>query len=212
MLTPRGKKNFLFMLKVAVAISAFSGPARSFAQSPTPGGEFPSWPEVRAVVVSHFQAISDLQAADLITTGDAAPALRDLEAIGWKGASRCDAAARLLSEQSFLARELRSDAGRAFMRRTSGYKLIYDRLDRISQAPGGQTLIHDMIRLPDGYRYAQSTPARGAPSMTDFLPKGVSGKAPRVPDLDKPTGRAYTLADFLTALEASYQEARKAQR
>jgi hypothetical protein len=170
---------------------------------------FPTFAQVRSAVESHFHAKKDFQQQDLITAGDVAPILRELEQLGWKGVSRCDAAKQLLDDQSVLARELRSPPGEKFMRRVSSYKLIYDRLDRISWMTGGPQLIHDMVRLPDGHRYAQWTPHRGAPSMVDFLPKGVSGKAPRVPDLDQPTGRIYTVSELLTKLEVCYRQAQR---
>jgi hypothetical protein len=187
--------------------ATFLALAASASAQESVSDSFPSWSEVRSAVQSHLATLPDLQPGDLITAADAAPALKAIEQMGWSGVGRGQTASKLLEDGSFLARELRSAPGRIFMRRVSGYRLIYDRLDRVSQMPGGQQLIHDMIRLPDGHRYAQFTPHQGAPPMTDFLPKGVSGKAPRVPDIDKPTGRVYTQTDLLTALEAEYRQA-----
>jgi hypothetical protein len=180
--------------------------ASAFGQSSEP---FPSWSEVRSAVESHFAALPEHEPGNLITVSDVAPVFRELEQLGWSGVSRGKTSSQLLDDGSFLARELRSTPGRTFMRRVSGYRLIYDRLDRVSQMPGGQKLIHDMIRLPDGHRYAQQTPHQGVPPMTDFLPKGVSGKSPRVPDIDKPTGRIYTQSELLVQLEAEYRLATK---
>jgi hypothetical protein len=204
MYAKNGKKNFAMNFFLALA-AAILGPAEARAQSPSSDESFPTWSEVRATVDSHFAKLPDLQPGDLITASDAAPALKALEELGWKDVSRCETVSRILEDGSFLARELRSDPGRIFMRRVSGYKLIYDRLDRVSQMPGGQKLIHDMIRLPDGHRYAQMQPHQGTPPMTDFLPKGASGKAPRVRDLDKPTGRIYTQSELLAQLETEYR-------
>jgi hypothetical protein len=192
-------------LTVSAAVLAFV--SATHAQSANES--LPPWADVRSAVQSHFETLPDLQPGDLITAADAAPALKALEQMGWNDVARGQTASKLLEDGSFLARELRSAPGRTFMRRVSGYRLIYDRLDRVSQMTGGQQLIHDMIRLPDGHRYAQFTPHQGAPPMTDFLPKGVSGKAPRVADIDKPTGRVYTQNDLLTALEAEYRQAAK---
>jgi hypothetical protein len=193
-------RRLIFALAALVA-------SKSFAQGEPSQEPLPAWIEIRATLQAHFARLPDLHTGDLITASDAAPALLELEKLGWKEVSCGQAASRLLEDGSFLARELRSPPGRVFMRRVSGYRLIYDRLDRISQMPGGQKLLHDMIRLPDGHRYAQMQPHQGVPPMVDFLPKGVSGKSPRVPDLDKPTGRIYTQSDLLTQLEAEYRQA-----
>jgi hypothetical protein len=208
MIRPLMKKDrfvFCWIAVVGAALSSVGNAAASY-------DAFPSFAQVRSVVESHFHAKKDFQHQDLITAGDVAPILRELEELGWKGASRCHAAKQLLDDQSVLARELRSPPGQKFMRRVSSYQLIYDRLDRIARMTGGQQLIHDLVRLPDGHRYAQWTPHRGAPSMVDFLPKGVSGKSPRVPDLDKPTGRIYTVSELLTQLEVCYRQTQQASR
>jgi hypothetical protein len=193
--------SITLLILATIAVSAES----LFGQSS--GEALPDWAEVRGVLESQLASLPDHQPGDLITAADAAPALRELEQMGWSDVSRGQTASRLLEDGSFLARELRSPPGRLFMRRVSGYRLIYDRLDRVSQMPGGQRLIHDMIRLPDGHRYAQMNPHQGVPSMVEFLPKGVSGKSPRVTDLDKPTGRIYTQNDLLTQLQAEYRQA-----
>jgi hypothetical protein len=197
----------IFWVSLFAALPALVlGPISSAFAQDSSDEAFPTWSEVRAAVESHFAGLPDLAPGDLITASDAAPALKALEKMGWKDISRSETAKRLLEDGAFLARELRSEPGRIFMRRVSGYRLIYDRLDRVSQMPGGQKLIHDMIRLPDGHRYAQMQPHQGVPPMTDFLPKGVSGKAPRVPDIDKPTGRIYTQSELLAQLEAEYRK------
>ena len=90
------------------------------------------------------------------------------------------------------------------MRRVSGYKLIYDRLDRIAHESGGQRLIRDLIKLPDGARYARWSPGRGVPGLVDFLPKNRSGKTRTVKDYTKPTGKIYTQKQLLERLEESY--------
>jgi hypothetical protein len=200
-------KQTAFFPCLVVVVGAAFWKVRDVAAS---ADAFPSFAQVRSVVESHFHAKQDFQQQDLITAGDVAPIFRELEQLGWKDVARCDAAKQLLDDQSVLARELRSPPGRKFMRRVASYKLIYDRLDRISRMTGGQPLIHDLVRLPDGHRYAQWTPHRGAPSMEEFLPKGVSGKSPRVPDLDQPTGRIYTVSELLTRLEVCYRQAQPA--
>jgi hypothetical protein len=194
----------------AITLRGALGFGQTNSTPPVTQPNFPSWTQVKNLAEAHFAARGDFRRNDLITGGDVTPIFHELEGLGWKNVSRSEVAKRLLDDNDFLARELRSPPGRTFMRRVAGYTLIYDRLDRISRMPGGHALIHDMIRLPDGHRYAQFRPARGVPPMSDFLPKGASGKAPQAPDLEKPTGRIYTFGELLTHLEATHREAQKA--
>jgi hypothetical protein len=193
------------------AIAAVAFPATApvnFARGRAPE-ELPQFSQVRALVESHMQTNSDFRRGDLITRGDVAPALGDVEALGWKNVSQSAAVMNLIEEGDFLARQLRSAQGQTFMRRVSGSRLIYDRLDRISRMPGGQRMIQDLIKLPDGHRYAKVDPGRGVPNLSDLLPKNASGKTARVPDLDKPTGKIYTLDEFLKQLEISHRKAQQ---
>ena len=202
MSTPHRRKFCLTAL-AAVAVPA-TWPA-DFARGQAPD-ELPPFSEVRALIQSQFQTKSDFRRGDLITRGDVAAALRDVEALGWKGVSQTEAATNLIEDGDFLARQLRSPKGQTFMRRISGYRLIYDRLDRISRMPGGQRMIQDLIKLPDGHRYAKVDTGRGVPDLSDLLPKNASGKTAHVPDLNKPTGKIYTLDEFLKQLEVSYRQ------
>ncbi len=196
------KKIFSWITWATVAF--FGSAAPSLGQS-LQVQEFPEYARVRSIIEARLLAQPDFRRSDLISRGDVASALREVEALGWKDVSRSEVISQMLDDGEFLVRELRSPQGRTFMRRVADYRLIYDRLDRVSRAPGGHALIHDLIKLPDGHRYARMETPPGVPSLTDLLPKGLSGKTPRIKDLDKPTGRVYTLDELLRRLETSHR-------
>ncbi len=199
---------------VPIALVAFGGLLNAFSvnareKSPsasTPPAVLPSMAQVAAHVNHHFQGLPGYSPSRLIVASEVTPVLRQLEMQGWRNLSQSDIVTRLVSDTELLARELRSPEGQAFMQKTANYKLIYDRLDRVSRSPGGARLLHDLIRLPDGYRYAQVSPPPSVPTLTDLLPKGASGKTAYVADMNKPTGRIYTVADLLHQLDAVHRQ------
>jgi hypothetical protein len=167
----------------------------------------PSWGAVRAAVDRSFAAKSDFERADLITREDVQAVLRSLEKLGWKVADAKNILADTLSAGDVLVTELSTTSGRAFMRKVSGYPIVYDRLDRISRMPGGARLLHDVTKLPDGHKYAQVKPTPGFTDLTSLLPNQASGKPPHDPDFNKPTGRIYTAQHLLDRLKASHAAA-----
>ena len=94
--------------------------------------------------------------------------------------------------ESSLVRLLRSPNGRRFMGQTINNRLMFDRLDRIADEPGGKRLLRDLMKLPDAARYAKIDTGRGIPEMIDFLPKSGSSKTQRVKNYRKPTGKLFT--------------------
>jgi hypothetical protein len=209
-------KSWIIMARksVLVALVTFAGLLNAISinareKSPsasTPPTLLPSIAQVAARVNHYFQGLPGHSPNRLIVASEVTPILEQLEKQGWKDLSQADIFTRLVSDTELLARELRSPEGQAFMQRTANYKLIYDRLDRVSRSPGGARLLHDLIRLPDGYRYAQVSPPPSVPTLTDLLPKGASGKTAHVADMNKPTGRIYTVADLLHQLDAVHRQ------
>lgn len=172
----------------------------------------PPFPEILALIDHHFAAQPQLRDGDIISQREVRPLFSTLDAAGWKVADRDDLLKKLLPPNSTLIRILRSPNGTKFMRQVSGNKLIFDRLDRISQEPGGQRLLTDLVKLPDAARYAKQTTQPGVPDLIDFLPKYRSGKTRRVNDYGKPTKKIYTVADFNKAIKQSYEAAREEAR
>ncbi|HRX78219.1 MAG: hypothetical protein H6821_05780 [Planctomycetaceae bacterium] len=172
----------------------------------------PSLAEVRAIVDQHFRGQSQLQAGDIICQSEVRSLFPMLETAGWKVEDGDELLNRMLAPSDPLISILRSPAGTKFMRQVASDKLIYDRLDRIVQEPGGQRLLTDLVKLPDAARYAKHDTPATIPDLEDFLPKGRSGRARHVKDYDKPTEKIYTVDDLKKALQRSYELAQRRAR
>ncbi|MFV1964220.1 MAG: hypothetical protein ACC628_02265 [Pirellulaceae bacterium] len=167
----------------------------------------PSLAVVQHLVNSHFSARRDFQKGDLISKRDVLPIFTELQGLGWKVADQAEILSLVLDDGSAVVQTTRTRNGKKFMRKVSGYRLIYDRLDRITREPGGRRLLADLVKLPDAERYAKMKSRRGALNMLDFLPKNRSGKRRRIADYEKPTGRIYTIDAFLKRLQQSHSKA-----
>ena len=185
----------------------------AFGAVDTDKARLPSFSRVSATVQRHFAQLAEWRSGDLISQSDVRPIFTQLEQLGWQVSDQDKILKQVSPDNHFLVRTLRSKRGAKFMQQVSGYRLIFDRLDRISAESGGQKMIQSLIKLPDGARYAKQNPGRGIPGMTEFLPKNRSGKSRKVPDYKKPTGKLYTARQFLERLHESYQEdSRRAPR
>lgn len=174
--------------------------------------ELPNFATATKVVDQHFSKQRDYRPGDLISQRDVQSVLNSLKSAGWTVADKDQLLKLTLPESHFLVPLLASKQGRQFARKVSSEPLIYDRLDRLAHESGGPEMLQSLVKLPDGERYALSKPARGAPSILEMLPKGKSGKARKVPDYDKPTGRIYTQDQLLKQLRKSHELAVKAAR
>lgn len=164
-----------------------------------------TWPAATEVVRRQLALRRGYQVGDLITRGDVEPSFKTLAGLGWLVADRDQILQKILDDGHFLARELRSPAGQKFMRGVSKEPLVYDRLDRLSEMPGGQQLIHDIIPLPNGQKFMAKKPTPGFTDLTILLPKQANGKTPRDKDFNKPTGKIYAENDLVKALEKAWQ-------
>ena len=192
---------------LAVAATAI-GTVGAESESP-----FPPFSRVTATVQRHFAKTQGWQAGHLISRGDVKPIFAQLKQLGWTASDQDEILAEMLGSNDFLVRTFRSRRGARFMQQVSGYKTIYDRLDRLAAESGGQRMIQGLIKLPDGAKYAKRNPGRGIPSMMEFLPKRRSGKSRKVADYGRPTDKIYTQKQLLQRLERSYQaDSRRSQR
>jgi hypothetical protein len=108
-----------------------------------------------------------------------------------------------LADNSFLIRELSSPAGRKFMRKISRQPGVYARLDRLSTISNGQKTVRDLIRQPGGdelLTYLAST--KGGKNLGRSMAATHNGV-----DLNKPTGRIYTVNDLIAALKRTHESA-----
>ena len=85
-------------------------------------------------------------------------------------------------------------------RRLARHPAGYSRFERLSTIAGGQALIRDLMHRQDGHlliEYLATTEGgRNMGRMAAATRHGV--------DLNKPTGRIYTEADLIAALEKLY--------
>jgi len=179
---------------------------KASAQQPPPD-EFEL---VIEAVTKSFDARAGYEHGDLITKSGIADALTAAAAAGIE----FDDAERIvemgLADNSFLARELSSPAGRKFMRNVARNQGGYARLDRLSSMPRGKQLIQDLVRKPGGERLIEYlTTTKSGRNMGAKV-----GAGPRA-NLNKPTGRIYTAYDLIAELERRYRRGEvtlKAQR
>lgn len=197
--------------KPSVESPTVSGGSSASVPEGTDEEKFPTWNEVLKAVKSNFDGRKLAGRHDLIARGDVVPLFDVLAKLGWKVEDRDRILDELLPDSHFLVQQLRSQPGQRFMKKVASESLIYDRLDRVSQERGGQALIHDLIRLPDGDRYARQNPGQAVPNLLDLLPKDASGRTRQIRNYWKPTGKIYVRDQFVKRLDASYQAAELAR-
>ena len=191
-------------LAIVAAVGSALPPAVAGGQ---PGDKLPAMSAIQKAVQQHFAMLPGYRSGDLIAKGDVQPVFSELKELGWQVEDEQAIVSQVLDDSDFLVSTLRTEAGRRFMRKVSGYASIYDRLDRICRESGGKPLLQSLVRLPDGERYAKVQRPRAVPGLVDLLPKKGSAKTRSVPDYDKPTGRIYTVPQLLERLEQSRRRA-----
>ena len=170
------------------------------------GADFPRFARVQSAAQAHLRD-ARRRPADLISQGDAKALMEAISELGWDIEDQDAIVALTLPDGHGLVKTLRTKRGQEFMRRVAGYKLIYDRLERITGVPGGQRMFNDLVRLPDGHRYAKQTTVGAVPDLLALLPKTGNGKKRRIRDYDQPTGNLYTMTAVLARIQESYERA-----
>ena len=109
----------------------------------------PSFAQVKETLARHFEG-SGIEANDLICQSDVKPIFKLLQMLGWEVVDSREILTRVLPDNNFLVRQLKTKAGHKFMRQVAGFPQAYDRLDQLSHLPQGKQTIRAMIRGPDG--------------------------------------------------------------
>jgi hypothetical protein len=164
-----------------------------------PQSASPDFSSIARAIDGWFESQPDFQPGDIITRAQIETVLKKLAAAGVRVPNAATIAQLGLANDSFLVRELTTPAGQKFMRKLADDPGAYNHLDRLSQIPRGQKTISDLIREKDGDKlieYLATT--KGGQKMGSMM-GAVSGGV----DLNKPTGRIYTVADFEAALKAA---------
>lgn len=148
-------------------------------------------------VEEHFASLPDYEPGDLVTRSQVAKALAKAADAGAAVPNSERILAATLPDNSFLAKELSTPAGRKFMRKVARHSGAYSRLDRLSSISRGQTVVRDLIRSAEGDKFIEYlTTTRGGRKLGSNLAGARQGA-----DLNEPTGRIYTADDLLAAIE-----------
>jgi len=161
-----------------------------------------SWQQVSQSVDAYFAQDENRQPLDIITRSEVAPLFDQLAKQGWQVPQRNEILARVLADNDFIARQLRTKQGRQFMREFSQYPGGYDSLDRLSKLPQGKSTVERLIKGPDGYKLLQyMDTTQGGLNLEKQLARTPKGK-----DFPEPTGRIYTVGELKSALKKSYTQ------
>lgn len=186
-------KFSLVLLASVIATSAFAG-----------SNDLPPYSKVEGVVQRHFATLPGHQSGDLISRTQVQPIFRTLDRLGWNVADEAAIVNDTLSDSNYLVQEFRTTKGSEFMRKVSGSPLAYDRLDQIARLPGGKLMVKDFLRFPNSeLTFAENAPL-DVSRLARLEPRNKRSGIPTEADLNKPTGRIYTVQDLLARLRKSY--------
>jgi hypothetical protein len=170
------------------------------ASNATAQQSLPDFKTVIQAVAEYAANLEDFERGDLFCQTHIAAALENVHKAGWEVPGADHIVKSGLADNSFLAKELSTPAGRKFMRKIARHPGAYSRLDQLSSIARGKTLVRDLIRKRDGDKlieYLATT--SGGHSMGSML-SGVQHGV----DLNKPTGRIYTIDDLASVLKSAY--------
>lgn len=171
----------------------------------------PDWKLVEAFVHRYFRGQGDYQEGDLISRGHVRTILSHLKKMGWTAPDALEIQKATIADTHVIVQQLNTSQGVKFMRKANRDPMLYSKLDRISRKYGGPALIRDLVRLPDGAKYAASKRTPGVPTMVELLPRMKRSRPQKVDDFDKPTGDIYTEKQLLERLKESYDKSMKQQ-
>jgi hypothetical protein len=160
------------------------GPARG-----TP--RITSLEELSDLVGRHLASRAGHKPGCLISKSEVAPIISELRADGWSEAGLDRVCQAVLDDKHFLVRQLRSPQGQKFAAAVAKHKGAYDRLDRVSQAKGGQRAIANTILLPDGAGFWNPDSKPGFANTVQMLPTR-GGRRRSKAEFSEPTGKIYT--------------------
>jgi hypothetical protein len=179
------------MLAAAILLTGFVNAA--------PQSASPDFAAIARAIEAWFGSLPDYQPGDLITRSQIATILKKLDAAGVHVPDAASITQLGLANDSFLVRELTTPAGRKFMRKLARNPSTFAHLDRLSTIPRGEKLVRDLIRDKGGdtlVEYLATT--KGGQKMGSMMAAVPGGG-----DLNKSTGRIYTVADFEAALKTA---------
>lgn len=165
--------------------------------------KLPPWDEVQKVVDQQLNSVANYQPGDLITRNQVDPIFDKLSRLGWNVADRVEIVNAVKRDDDLMVRQLRSAAGRKFMRQVNAMPLSFDRIDRLDRLTMGPQTVDSLITGPDGYKMIQyMTTSPNGHNLGKMLSQDPHGA-----NFNSPTGRIYTAEDLLGRLNKSYEAA-----
>ena len=165
--------------------------------------ELPPFSDVEQLVKKHFAPTYKFKEGDLITKSDVSPFLAQLPSIGWHLPKPERILDRVLDDNDYLVRQLKSPKGRQLFQRTAKYPGALDRLDRMREMHGGNKTLDVFVQKTPGNADVLTTiltTKRGQRFANDIA-KYNNGK-----DFNEPTERIYRVQELVPALKQIYDE------
>jgi len=160
---------------------------------------------IQAATENLFLKELQQQPGDLISRGQVQELFRRLAKLGWAVPQPREITDRVLADDQFLIKRLRTADGVKFMRQVSRLPDGYDRLDHLSQLPRGQKIVSELIRGPDGYKMLEyMTTSQGGTNLGKML-----SDAPHGADFNAETGKIYTVETLERELRARFDASQK---
>lgn len=186
-------------------ISLFIVAGLCVMHSAVQAGDLPSFDKVDAVVQRHFATLPGYEVGDLISRNQAKPVFQSIDRLGWKVADESVILNSVLSDSNYLVQEFRTPAGQQFMRKVAGTPLALDRLDQLARLPGGKLMVKDFLRFPNSDLTFTDKSGFDVSQLARLQPPD-SRSGITASDLNKPTGRIYSVDGLVSRLRQSYDE------
>lgn len=154
----------------------------------------------------HLAALPAKPYSDLIIWEEISPLLDEIERRGWDMPYREGLQEVMIGKSDFLSQFAQSRHGSKWLK-ASNSKLLLDRVDRISRVSGGQQTLKRVAKLPNGKQYARPKAGDFQPGLVELLPPAKYGRKRKIPDYNKPTGRAYTVDQVVDKISELHAEA-----
>ncbi len=181
--------------------------AASSVAGDVPRRKLPKFEKIERVVRQALEA-DGVSPFDLLSQGNVAGVLAQLNKRGWKVRDGKKIVGSVLPDDSFLVQRLARPDAQGFKQKVAQMPDGYDRVDRLIRMPHGKKTINALVRGPDGYKMIEyMTTSRGGTQLGKSLAEAPGGKG-----FNKPTGRIYTTSQLLSRLKQSYREELKQSR
>ena len=190
-------KSFQFALFTSAALLAVLPAARA--------ADLPGFAKVEAVARRHFATLPGYQTGDLISRSQVQPIFASIDRLGWKVADEATILNSVLSDGNYLVQEFSTPKGQEFMRKVASTPLALDRLDQMARLPGGKLMVKDFLRFPNSELTFTSKSGFDVSRLARLQPPDTRSPITQ-DDLNKPTGRIYTVDALVARLRQSYDE------